>query len=585
LGALVLTLLLPVSLTAATFSTSLSRDTVILGEAVTLSLKLEGGQFPGSPSLPPIAGVQVVQGINQSINSYQGPDGKMASVHTFSFTLVPQRDGSITIPALQLEINGEKFSSEPLKLQVLRADPFAPPAELGNELAFLWLALPKREFYVGEAFIAELRLYVRQGVENISTFNLPSIAGEGFTASRLVAGQNYERRVGNAQFTVVPQLVALTPVKSGPLKLGGVNGTVILHLPYEGRRQRDVFSFFGPQTEPRQVAIKLDELPVRVLPLPLENRPADFTGAIGKFNVNVTAGPTNVATGDPITVKVLIAGDGPLDSITLPQQTAWHEFKAYPPTVEVQPADQFGLRGSKTFEQVVSPETADVKELPTFSFSFFDPEAKEYRTVTQPPLKLTVRPGGVAAAPSIAAPKPANNDAPPPQQDIVPIKQRLGTLARPGPPFIRQTWFVAAQGIPVLAFVGAFIWRRRTDALANNPRLRRKRQVARIVNDGLIQLQQLATEKKSDEFFAVMFRLMQEQIGERLDLPASSITEAVVDERLASRALADSTRTTLHELFQTCNAARYAPVQSSHELVALIPKVEGVLKELQEVKL
>jgi len=37
-----------------------------------------------------------------------------------------------------------------------------------------------------------------------------------------------------------------------------------------------------------------------------------------------------------------------------------------------------------------------------------------------------------------------------------------------------------------------------------------------VVSEGLTQLQQLATEKKSDEFFAVMFRLMQEQIGERL---------------------------------------------------------------------
>ena len=37
----------------------------------------------------------------------------------------------------------------------------------------------------------------------------------------------------------------------------------------------------------------------------------------------------------------------------------------------------------------------------------------------------------------------------------------------------------------------------------------------------------------SDEFFAVLFRLLQEQLGERLDLPASAITEAVIEERLS----------------------------------------------------
>jgi hypothetical protein len=167
----------------------------------------------------------------------------------------------------------------------------------------------------------------------------------------------------------------------------------------------------------------------------------------------------------------------------------------------------------------------------------------------------------------------------------VPIKQRLGVLAQLGPPFIRQTWFITAQGIPVLAFVGAFLWRRRTDALANNPRRRRQRQVAQTVSEGLKQLRQLAADKQADEFFAVTFRLLQEQIGERLDVPATSITEAVVDERLAARAVAESTCATLHELFQTCNVARYAPVQSSQELAALIPKLETVLEKLQEVKL
>jgi len=58
-----------------------------------------------------------------------------------------------------------------------------------------------------------------------------------------------------------------------------------------------------------------------------------------------------------------------------------------------------------------------------------------------------------------------------------------------------------------------------------------------------------------------------------------------VDERLAARAVAESTCATLHELFQTCNVARYAPVQSSQELAALIPKLETVLEKLQEVKL
>jgi hypothetical protein len=127
-------------------------------------------------------------------------------------------------------------------------------------------------------------------------------------------------------------------------------------------------------------------------------------------------------------------------------------------------------------------------------------------------------------------------------------------------------------------------WRKRADALANNPRLRRQRQVAQVIREGLSELRRLAGDKKSDEFFATLVRLLQEQLGERLNCPASSITEAVIDEKLRPRGVPETTLAALHELFQTCNLARYAPIKSSQELAALIPKLEAVLADLQKVR-
>jgi hypothetical protein len=196
-----------------------------------------------------------------------------------------------------------------------------------------------------------------------------------------------------------------------------------------------------------------------------------------------------------------------------------------------------------------------------------------------------VRPGGGTPAPVIAVAKnPANENPPLPQQDIVPIKQRMGTLAQVGVPLLQQAWFLALQGVPVLAWVVALIWRKRADALANNPRRRRQKQVAQVVRDGFNELRKLAAANDSDQFFALMFRLLQEQLGERLDCPASSITEAVIDDKLRPRGVADSTATALHELFQTCNLARYAPTQTTQELTALISKLEGAIRELQKVR-
>jgi hypothetical protein len=254
----------------------------------------------------------------------------------------------------------------------------------------------------------------------------------------------------------------------------------------------------------------------------------------------------------------------------------------YPPTTKLETSDQFGFQGTKTFEQIVSPDNADVKELPAFSFAFFNPNDGKYHTLTEPGVALTVKAAAATPMPTLAsAQKPAQDNQPP--QDILPIKDRLGELTVAGAPLITRPSFLVVQSVPVLAFLAAFVWRKRTDNLANNPRLRRQRAVAQLVRDGLNDLKKFAAENQSDEFFALLFRLLQEQLGERLDCPASAITENVIDENAALCHAPKETLDALRELFQLCNQARYAPVRGTAELNSVAAKLEKTIGELQEV--
>ena len=74
------------------------------------------------------------------------------------------------------------------------------------------------------------------------------------------------------------------------------------------------------------------------------------------------------------------------------------------------------------------------------------------------------------------------------------------------------------------------------------------------------------------------------QLGERLDCPASAITESVIDEHAVLRLAPTPTRAALHELFQHCNQARYAPVRGTGELNFVAVKFEKAVGELLEVK-
>ena len=572
-----------VQLDAATFTASLDRDTIALGESATLSLTFEDGSPRNVPMPSNVAGLQI---------AYVGPssqfsfvNGETKSTVTYNFTLTPRQAGDFVVPALQAQVNGQIMTNQPLKLTV--TPPNSPPpaaVNSGSEVAFIKLSMPKKEVYAGEVLAARLDIYLRDDVQNFGNFQFTGTPANGFTVGKMIETPKQRVQIGNRVYTDVPLEIALTTVKSGAISLGPFTASAVVVLP-SANQARDSFPFgiFGGG-EQKQVSLATDTLNVESLPLPTEGVPPNFNGVIGNYTMTVTAGPTNVAVGDPITVRVQISGRGALDALTLPDQPAWRDFKTYPPTSKVATSDQHGLQGTKTFEQIVTPQNTDVHELPAFSFSFFDPDAKTYRTLTQPPVQLAVQSGGTTPAPMIAATKTANSQNPPPPQDILPIKEQLGALAQVAPPLVTRPVFLAMQSLPVLAWLAAFVWRKRTDSLANNPRLRRQRRVAGLVQSGLNDLRRLAAENNSDEFFATLFRLLQEQLGERLDCPASSITEAVIDERLVLLGAPETTLAGLRELFQLCNQARYAPMRTSGELAAVIPQFKSAVRELQNVK-
>jgi hypothetical protein len=568
---------------AATFTVSLDHDTLVLGDTATLSLKFEDGQPAGTPQLPPMAGLQF---------SYIGPssfvsfvNGQTSSTLTHNFQVRATQTGEFVIPSMAIKVGNETLTSQPVKLKVTRAATPEPGSETEQQsLALLRYAVPKQEVFVGETIVVEQQLLIRAGVQSVPGLDIPALQVSGCAIGRSVQGQQRQTVIGSTSFTVIPFYIPLTAMRSGRISIGPVDGAVVVELPSQNR-QRDPFDPFGMFNRgvQQRVALSSPEVALTVSPLP-EGTPASFSGGVGHFTMTATASPTNVAVGDPVTIRVQVAGKGALDTITFPDQPAWKEFKVYPPTVKTETTGDLGLEGTKSFEQVIVPQNTEITEVPPLEFTYFDPEKRSYQTLKQSAMPLLVRPSGSISTPTLAS-NNARSETPAAKQDIVHIKARLGRTATAQTPWVQQPVFIALQGVPVFALLGAILWRRRQDNLANNPRLRRQLQVERRVEEGLVKLSALAVERNSNEFFALVFRLLQEQIGERLGLPASAITEAIVDERLVPGGLAHDDAQALHELFQQCNQARYAPVQSLDALEAVIPKLEAALQQVKEVRM
>jgi hypothetical protein len=569
---------------AATFTAALDRDTITLGETATLSLKFEGGAPEQLPSSMTVSNLQLVL-VGGPSHFEININGNRASYDTYSYVVTPTQAGQFTIPALTANVNGKQMASQPVKLTVNK--PMALPAGAGgdSQIAFARLSLPRKEVYSGETVVADMQLFYRQDVQLARDPQITGVPADGFAVGKIAGGNQSLTQVGNAIYNVIPAKIALTVNKTGAVHLGPVTVSLVLLVPSNDRQSDPFLDPFGMlrRNVQKPVSIATSALDATSLLLPSENVPTNFSGALGDYTMAVSAGPTNVTVGDPVTVRVQIAGTGDFSALKLPDQSGWSGFKLFPPTSKVENTDPIGVEGTKTFEEIVTPQNADVRELPPVSFSFFNPDDGKYHTLTQPAVPLVVKAAGATPMPAIAA---AKNSAPENQtpQDILPIKEKPGVLVIKSSPLVGQPAFLAAQAVPLLAFLAAFVWRRRTDNLANNPRLRRRLAVAQIVASGMGDLKRYAAANQPDEFFATLFRLLQEQLGERLDCPASAITENVIDEHLLLRGAPKTTLDSLRELFQLCNQARYAPVRGTSELNSVAAKFEKTAAELQEVK-
>ena len=563
---------------APTFTASLDRQVVTIGSTAQLTLAVENGVPDMAPALPPLPNAQVTgPATGQHTAMKVTPSGMVqSSRRTYTYTILPMNAGTVTIPAMEVVVDGKRLKSQPLSLRAVASTAGASPGAAALDgsgqakAVFLKILCARTNAFIGEVVPFELKLYA---AANGQLLQVPQLGGDGFTLGRVFPTSDPTVEVVNGiRYNTISYASSATATKTGPLQLGPATMELMLADPSRGT------DIFGRPLAQVRTGIESDTAPIFIEPLP-GNAPEGFNGAVGKFTLALEASPTNLLVGDPITARIRIEGQGNIDMVRLPEQPSWRDFQKYDPTSRSE-VDALGLRGFAQFEWVVAPQNAAVAALPPFVFSFFNPETRRFETVRSPEIPLTVR-ATTEAQPSVAAAGPKNA---PPAVEFAHIRPTLGQLASPPLQLLHQPWFWALNAVAPLAWIGALLVRRRREAMARDPELGRKKNVSKRIRLGLAEL---ATHAKNDEtelFFATAFRLLQEQIGERLRLPASGITESVIDERLRGRGASEDLLARCHELFQACNNVRYAGHQTSAQLASWIPRIESVLADLQKVK-
>ncbi len=587
---------------------TVDRKRVSVGGTIGLSIEVKGAQDVPAPDVT-VDGCAV---------RYVGPstyisvvNRQVASSITHTYALLPQREGALAIGPIAVQVDGRSFQTEPITVEAVSASaPSRAPStgvqmqagadegqtEISQALQ-LQLEVDRRKMYLGQAVPARLQLFVRGApLQNIA---LPTLQADGFLARPFGQPKQSEVIVGGQLYDLLEFDTVIVPLKSGTPSLGPGNIECQLIARHKqssplGRRPgwpfgEDLFEEFFARTEVYPVTVTSKPVEIEVLPLPEEGRPSDFGGAVGHFTLEMSVVPTEVAVGEPVTVKMVVRGEGNFDTVTAPKlQGDLSRFKVYEPQRWRGAVDE-AEASERVFEQVLIPLDPSVREVPTARFSYFDPEAGRYETLTEGPVLLMVTPAPMQERVAmvdrpLGALVAAATEPEVLGRDIVYIKETLGPARGSGRGWYRQPiWWWLQAGRLVLLMVSEWL-RRRRERLAADPGMAR---ASGVLRRALAQCQaaRRLQQGKAAECYAEVFRSIQRYMGDRFNLSSDGLTRAELEQYLQGRGAPAELVHEVLEVVDRCDAARFAPsAASADQAASTLQTVEAVLKRLERWK-
>lgn len=526
----------------------LTPDRIALGETAELRVTAVDGR---RPALPAVDGLQF---------SYLGQSTEMTSIngtvsrHTWVvYQVAAARPGTYTIP-----IDGQSLALrvEPAQSRGAAATPrgVRSASEPPDSLAFLRATLPKGKLYVGQSVPVTFKAYFLPGTE-VTLSGAPTLGLSAFTISQLAEEPRQSvEEVGGVPYRVATWTGLVSAAMPGRYSTNATLPIVARYRepvrrptedPFAGMLDEDGFpasamlrslmnrSMFGGglddlfgQVRQRQLTLRAPVQAVEVLPLPEQGKPADFTGAVGRFAIHATLSPSTGTAFEPMSLQVAISGSGTFDrvaSLGLPASPAW---KSYPPSAHFTPSGVApSLAGTKTFEQAVVPQRSGSLVLPAISFSFFDPERGQYVTRSTTPItaQIAAAPGG-----ALATSDPTRAAAATPPSSLRPNRLDDGAYVATLLPPYRRAGFWLLWAVPWLALALLLGWTH----LAGRRTVRAHRGARdSALAARRLEMRQAVVAQDPVRFIAAAAQALQLRLGERLGLAPEEVTSAAVDSR------------------------------------------------------
>jgi hypothetical protein len=542
---------------------TVSDSRVAMGNALRYTVTVNGAQDLQQPALPAFDGFDV---------RYTGPATQVSIVNnsysveqSFNYLLVPLKEGKFTIPSASVNIKGLYMTTEPIEVEVLPAGTAIAPAgaspdpqqDVQSRLKLL-VNVAKDTVHVGEGVPLVLRLYVNQ--LSLQDLAFPEIVQEGFQLDPFADPKQFQDTLQGVNWHVVEFQTVLYPSKTGELVIAPalVRGALLFKNTNQNDQGNGIFdqgffSNFFSSYQKREVTVTSRAIKLNVLPLPDEGKPADFSGAVGVYDLTVEAAPLKVKAGDPITLRMTLTGPGNMKTVRMPVFQS-PDFKLYDPQIKDE-------AGRKTLEQVIIPTDVKITSVPPVRFSYFDTGSGAYRTIERGPFALEVTAAATGEEfQAVGFDHPLTVSTPETLgRDLVFIKDNPGRWEKnKGREKNLIFYILLAVYLQVWAgFLAFYFYRQR---LLNDPRFARQVAAARQAFRTLQEARDRLRAGHMKPFYDILERALRDYFVQRLEIPPGKVNVALLRDALKALKVEEKYITFLEDIYAAAEQVRFAGV-------------------------
>lgn len=541
-----------------TFEMTVSKDILGVNERlrVDFTMNKDGDHF----SPPNFDAFEVLMGPSQSISS-SWINGKRSFSKSFTFILRPLKEGKITIGSATVEIGGQTYTTESKVITATAAvkNPNAPKSveEVADENIVLVAQVSNNNPYLNQAITIIYKLYVGPEVlvSNFRPVENPKY--NNFWSQDIPVtkfNSKAETYNGKPFQSVILKRVVLYPQKEGVLEIEPLALDLFVDVP------TNRVDFFGrkiyTQATKRVTAGNRD---ITVKPLPEEGKPADFGGAVGDFTFELSTSKTSLKATESLQATLKVQGDGNLGLFKMPELTLPSALEVYEPEFkEDTRVTLSGITGQVSNAYTVVPSYQGRYPVPSVSFSYFNPNSKQYITLKSDEITIDVTDGPLAQAsnanatntrvPQVVGGGTQNFNFIKTQTILTPISKRQ---------FYNSTLFYALLLLPLLLIPLVWMVKKYRETSQNDIEGNSIKKANRLAKKYLGEAK--ARLSQEDAFYVALEKALHNYLKAKLKIKTAEMSKDKIASLLHKKKVAEEPLNQLLSLLGNCEMARYSP--------------------------